>query len=331
LAYNATGNLLDTRNSIGLNIEAGTCIYVFSTNNQLFTNLPEEILNDDFHHSSFLKGRPIACAGSIAVENGKITKVTSLSGHYKPGKQQLLAFLSYLKNQNVDISNILVKDHPNASEQNALYYLKHKGFLPGELSYKQANQYKNEKNKELYQWCLEKAILLKHENAYFDKAVNLINGHFYQKNPTEGFFILIDLKKNNSPIGDRSFDFLNKFYPDILKINEVIDTKDKEEITKLLHQLSKCKDFQILDFLAEKLKNINLPEYLAQTHDLILKLIRERIHNKKFIKPHEDSIIKHILSTNLTNALPEYEKLKSSHLELFQTPSPQKSRLLKKR
>jgi len=37
-----------------------------------------------FHHSSFIGGKPVLCAGMIQVVNGKIRTINSNSGHYKP-------------------------------------------------------------------------------------------------------------------------------------------------------------------------------------------------------------------------------------------------------
>lgn len=50
-----------------------------------------------FHHSSFFSGLPVSCAGHFYIEDGKITRVTLDSGHYKPTAahgENLRAFLA---------------------------------------------------------------------------------------------------------------------------------------------------------------------------------------------------------------------------------------------
>ncbi len=66
------------------------------------------------HHSYFLKkdgfGKPIACAGWMSVQNGKITSLNNCSGHYKPNKDQLLVASCYLLNQNLLMENAKIQD-----------------------------------------------------------------------------------------------------------------------------------------------------------------------------------------------------------------------------
>jgi hypothetical protein len=40
-----------------------------------------------FHHSSFLAGAPVQCAGELHIKKGKIKKIPLSSGHYKPTKE----------------------------------------------------------------------------------------------------------------------------------------------------------------------------------------------------------------------------------------------------
>ncbi|MGU7844106.1 hypothetical protein ACV22V_32200 [Burkholderia sp. AW33-5] len=45
-----------------------------------------------FHHSSFLAGAPVAAAGDIRIENGKVRIISRKSGHYQPTTEQLKQF-----------------------------------------------------------------------------------------------------------------------------------------------------------------------------------------------------------------------------------------------
>jgi len=56
------------------------------------------------HHSAFVSGNPVAAAGTIKVELGLITLITSESGHYQPPKEFLDQFMDELKKRNADLS-----------------------------------------------------------------------------------------------------------------------------------------------------------------------------------------------------------------------------------
>lgn len=70
-----------------------------------------------FHHSSFLSGKPVLCAGEITVQNGKLTHIDNLSGHYRPTKQHLPDCVRVLSQRyGVDLVNCTIMDQ---SQQNA--------------------------------------------------------------------------------------------------------------------------------------------------------------------------------------------------------------------
>lgn len=83
-------------------------IYVLSKNGELYVNFNN---SNTGHHNYFLKGKPgddlycygkpVACAGHIEINNGKITKIDNSSGHYKPTEEQLLVAAHYFKKQGV--------------------------------------------------------------------------------------------------------------------------------------------------------------------------------------------------------------------------------------
>lgn len=55
-------------------------------------------------HSSLNMGGPVAAAGHISInENGEVTRIDRLSGHYKPSRLQLKQFVDTLKGNGVDL------------------------------------------------------------------------------------------------------------------------------------------------------------------------------------------------------------------------------------
>jgi len=61
----------------------------------------------EFHHSSFLAGKPVAAAGEIEVIDGTLTSYSGKSGHYKPTQEQLGQFTSELKSSGADMSQAI--------------------------------------------------------------------------------------------------------------------------------------------------------------------------------------------------------------------------------
>lgn len=81
-----------------------------------------------FHHSSFLSGRKVLCAGTIQVNHGKIKIITNISGHYKPSRKDLLKFLEILKSKyDIDLSQITVMLEDDNLPRNAERFLKTNG------------------------------------------------------------------------------------------------------------------------------------------------------------------------------------------------------------
>ena len=66
------------------------------------------------HHSSFLAGGPVACAGSLKVEKGVILEINNNSGHYSPPRPLLIQVVARLAELGVDVRPLKV------------YYLKDK-------------------------------------------------------------------------------------------------------------------------------------------------------------------------------------------------------------
>ncbi len=64
--------------------------------------------DDGVKHSSFSQGKPVIAAGELRVEDGKLTHITTHSGHYKPRPEDIGNMLRTLKSQGVDVSAIKV-------------------------------------------------------------------------------------------------------------------------------------------------------------------------------------------------------------------------------
>ncbi len=105
LVYKANdGSLFDTGAASTHWGGGGRAIFVMDGQGNLYASARHE--PGAFHHSSFLAGGPVAGAGEIVVENGKLILITDRSGHYQPPPQYLQQVLDQLKSQGVDVSSI---------------------------------------------------------------------------------------------------------------------------------------------------------------------------------------------------------------------------------
>ncbi|KAL3615895.1 IQ domain-containing protein iqm2 [Castilleja foliolosa] len=99
LFYKQTGDLLDTTN------EPKGCkwIFVLSTSKTLYVGKKKK---GSFQHSSFLAGGATLAAGRIVAENGVLKAVWPHSGHYRPTPENFQDFLSFLRENNVDLTDV---------------------------------------------------------------------------------------------------------------------------------------------------------------------------------------------------------------------------------
>ena len=86
-------------------IKPGTWIYVADTVGRLYVGIKA---SGAFQHASFLSGARISSAGSIGIENGQLTYLSPLSGHYRPTTKSFRVFINSLKNQGLDMSQVRV-------------------------------------------------------------------------------------------------------------------------------------------------------------------------------------------------------------------------------
>ncbi|CAN1781558.1 hypothetical protein LINPERHAP1_LOCUS15473 [Linum perenne] len=96
LIYKETGELLNT---------AGDCkwIFVLSTSKSLYVGQKKK---GTFQHSSFLAGGVTSAAGRLISDNGVLKAVWPHSGHYRPTEENFRDFLSFLTENNVDITDV---------------------------------------------------------------------------------------------------------------------------------------------------------------------------------------------------------------------------------
>lgn len=173
------GSLLDTKHGSGTNIKRGECLFVAGKDGKIYTNDPDESVFSDTHHSSFIQGKPVMCAGTLRVSQGQITEITVLSGHYKPRREELLNFLNHLSMHcHVDLSKVTVIDQPDGLPKNALKYLQLKGNClpeePSDIFYDLAVKAFREKNWDICEKYLDQAITLGNKQALCEKASLLL-------------------------------------------------------------------------------------------------------------------------------------------------------------
>jgi hypothetical protein len=91
------GNLLDTSH-----ISNGLYLFVMDGDGRIFSAAQTTV----DHHSAFLAGNPVAAAGEIEVDQGKLLAVYDQSGHYMPPREYTEQFLKELKSLGVDLTGI---------------------------------------------------------------------------------------------------------------------------------------------------------------------------------------------------------------------------------
>jgi hypothetical protein len=84
----------------------GYAIYVMDAKGNFYLSF--EAQKGKFHHSSFLAGQPVACAGEMIIFQGKILLINNQSGHYQPPPLALEQALDSLKKHDIDLANIKI-------------------------------------------------------------------------------------------------------------------------------------------------------------------------------------------------------------------------------
>ncbi|HEY1653206.1 MAG TPA: hypothetical protein VGG09_15075 [Acidimicrobiales bacterium] len=101
------GKVFDTEDHSTVVSGKGWAIFVVSPAGVCYS---ESHVEGEFHHSSFLSGGAVQAAGEWKVEDGKLAKINSKSGHYRPIPEHLLWAVRQLKARGVDLSGAEVGD-----------------------------------------------------------------------------------------------------------------------------------------------------------------------------------------------------------------------------
>ncbi|KAL7081671.1 hypothetical protein ACP275_14G053400 [Erythranthe tilingii] len=110
LFYKETGEFLDTTN------EPKGCkwIFVLSTSRTLYVGKKTK---GSFQHSSFLAGGATLAAGRILAEKGILKAVWPHSGHYRPTPENFQDLISFLMENNVDLTDVKLDSTDDEEEE----------------------------------------------------------------------------------------------------------------------------------------------------------------------------------------------------------------------
>ncbi|XP_042501910.1 IQ domain-containing protein IQM3-like [Macadamia integrifolia] len=99
ILHKQTEKFLDTS-------EGSKWIFVMSTSKKFYAG---EKKKGCFHHSSFLAGGATLAAGRLVAENGVLKTISAYSGHYRPSEENLDCFLTYLKDNGVNLDEVEIR------------------------------------------------------------------------------------------------------------------------------------------------------------------------------------------------------------------------------
>lgn len=113
VVFDAHGRHFDTAGASTLLSGAGRAIFVMGPEGDLYaSNYQRQGL---FHHSTFFAGAPIAAAGELVVDNGRIILATDLSRHYAPPPEHLDQCLRVLEHRGVRVDLVELRTWPVGS------------------------------------------------------------------------------------------------------------------------------------------------------------------------------------------------------------------------
>ncbi|XP_030547599.1 IQ domain-containing protein IQM2-like [Rhodamnia argentea] len=102
----------------------GKWIFVLSTSRVMYVGKKKK---GSFQHSSFLAGGAAAAAGRLVVEHGVLKAVWPHSGHYRPTKENFEDFVSFLQENDVDLSDVKlspVDEEDTTPNRRSSFYLR---------------------------------------------------------------------------------------------------------------------------------------------------------------------------------------------------------------
>jgi hypothetical protein len=108
--YDANGQLADTRGATTTVIGSrpNEAIYVMDSNGNIYASNYQA--TGRFHHSSLAGGQDVAAAGTIEITDGRIVRITNVSGHYKPGDWQTMQLVENLRAQGYNMHGVEIYD-----------------------------------------------------------------------------------------------------------------------------------------------------------------------------------------------------------------------------
>lgn len=83
----------------------GAWIWVADTSFRLYLGIKN---SGSFQHSSFLHGSRLAAAGQIKIKDGRIGRISPLSGHYRPPTRNFKLFVQSLRDAGADMSHVSI-------------------------------------------------------------------------------------------------------------------------------------------------------------------------------------------------------------------------------
>ncbi|XP_022995281.1 IQ domain-containing protein IQM2-like [Cucurbita maxima] len=99
LVYKQSGKLVNTTEEA----RNTKWIFVLSTSKIMYVGKKKK---GTFQHSSFLAGGATTAAGRLVVDNGVLKAVWPHSGHYRPTEENFKEFKSFLRENNVDLTDV---------------------------------------------------------------------------------------------------------------------------------------------------------------------------------------------------------------------------------
>jgi hypothetical protein len=103
---NAVPEPADTRDYRSEKAADGRAAYAWSEGKELFI---AEHRGKYFHHSTFVSGTRVRCAGMIEISGGKVVYADNFSGHYRPNQAHFERFVRFLRSKNAFASNASIK------------------------------------------------------------------------------------------------------------------------------------------------------------------------------------------------------------------------------
>ncbi|XP_050365686.1 IQ domain-containing protein IQM1-like [Argentina anserina] len=98
------GKLVQKQSGLLVNTDEGSkWIFVLSTSRSLYVGQKKK---GSFQHSSFLSGGATTAAGRLVSHNGVLEAIWPYSGHYLPTADNFKEFISFLRDNNVDLTNV---------------------------------------------------------------------------------------------------------------------------------------------------------------------------------------------------------------------------------